>query len=535
MTDYPGLVFSENENQLLASLSASSERPSLDLGGLRELLARAGYANWLLSEEALAALMASYNAPDAELELTIGERRDAGFTLDVAPDAMQAWVSVTAAHGGKALEADALLAALEAAGVVFGIDQAAVTAVCAASATQAAERVSIATGTPAENGIDASFELLVTDARDRSPHLDDKGLIDFRNLGEIPSVAAEQPLMRRIPPTTGTIGRNVRGGIVEPVPGHNEPFTENLVGAYVAGDDVNVLRAVFSGQPVRCGNGVNVEPILHFRNVNMATGNVSFDGTVNIEGEVLPGMKVHATGDIVIGGVIDGAELKAGGDIRIGGGIIAKSHVEAGGAVSARFVENSQVLAGTTIAIDDTALQSDLQANNQIVVGLKSQRGRLAGGSARAMMLIRVPILGSASGGVTSLLLGVNPVLEAKFQQMQKTIEKQREDENNLEKLIKHLSTHGDKAGMLERAKASWQQSLQAWAKLLPERDALEQELALNAKARVEIGASVEGAVDMTICKKALRLRRTYETGSFSMDGDHIVFTDMMGNVKPAS
>ena len=36
----------------------------------------------------------------------------------------------------------------------------------------------------------------------------------------------------------------------------------------------------------------------------MATGNIAFDGTVNIEGEVLPGMKVHASGDIVVTGVV---------------------------------------------------------------------------------------------------------------------------------------------------------------------------------------------------------------------------------------
>jgi len=150
------------------------------------------------------------------------------------------------------------------------------------------------------------------------------------------------------------------------------------------------------------------------------------------------------------------------------------------------------------------------------------------------MMLIRVPILGSSTGGVTRLLLGVNPVLDAKYQELQKSIEKQREEESNLEKLIKHLSAHGDKAGMLERAKASWQQSLQGWAKLLPQRDALEQELALTATAKIEVGASVEGAIDMTFGKKVLHLRRNYETGSFSMDGEHIIFTDMMGNAKPA-
>ena len=131
-----------------------------------------------------------------------------------------------------------------------------------------------------------------------------------------------------------------------------------------------------------------------------------------------------------------------------------------------RFVENAKVTAGTTIAIDDTALQSDLQANNQILVGLKStQRGRLAGGSARAMLLIRTPILGSATGGVTKLLLGVNPVLEAEYQALAHKIDKQREDEQNLDKLVKHLARQGDKAPLLERAKASWEQAVGEFAR----------------------------------------------------------------------
>jgi uncharacterized protein (DUF342 family) len=535
MTDYPGLAFSENENLLLASIQPSAERPLLDLSTLRELLSDAGYRQCLLAEDALLTLVESYNAQGTQVNLPIGERRDASFTLEISPDAMQASISVTPAHGGKPLDPAAIYLALDAAGVLFGIDQGAVNSACAASATSSAEQITVARGLPAENGADARFELLVADVRDRSPQLDENGLINFRDLGEIPSVTAEQPLMRRIPPTTGTVGRNVRLEIIEPVPGRNESFAANLIGAYPDKDDANLLRAVFSGQPVRSSNGVTVEPILHFRNVNMATGNISFDGTVDIEGEVLPGMKVHATGDIVVGGVIDGAHLSAGGDIRVAGGIIAKSQVQAVGAVSARFVENSQILAGTTIAINDTALQSDLQANNQIIVGVKSpQRGRLAGGSARAMMLIRTPILGSPSGGVTSLLLGVNPVLDARYQQLQKKIEKQREEESNLDKLVKHLSSHPDKAGMLERARASWQQSLQGWAKLLPERDALEKELAMTASARIEVGVSVDGAVDMTFCNKALRLRRNYDSGKFSMDGERIVFTDRSGEAKPA-
>ena len=67
-------------------------------------------------------------------------------------------------------------------------------------------------------GEDARFELLVSDARDRSPQVNEHGFIDFRELGEIPVVTADQPLMRRIPATPGQLGCNVRGESIEPQP-----------------------------------------------------------------------------------------------------------------------------------------------------------------------------------------------------------------------------------------------------------------------------------------------------------------------------
>lgn len=536
MNEYPGLEFSENGNCLLAHFIPPPARPLLDCDALRTLLDQAGYGKWAFPDASLAKLVESYNAATVEFELPIGERRDASFSLELSPDAMQAWARIIPACGGAFLEPETIYLALGEAGVTHGIDQAVVSAACAANVED--HRVLVASGTPAENGEDSRFELLVADARDRAPQVAENGLVDFRELGAIPTVVAEQALMRRVPPTTGTAGRNVRGEVIEPVAGKNALFAEKLVGAYVDRDDANLLRAEFSGQPVCCGNAVNIEHVLHVRNVNLASGNIVFDGTVHVEGDVLSGMKVHATGDIVVGGVVDGAELDAGGDIRIGGGIIAKALVRAGGAVAARFVENAQVLAGTTIAIDDSALQAELQANNQILVGIKSpQRGRLAGGSARAMMLIRAPIFGSSTGGVTRLLLGVNPVLEAQYQELCHRIDKQREEENNLEKLVKHLSKPGDKAGggMLERAKNSWQQALQAWAKLMPQKEELERQLALISGARIEVGGSVEGAIDLAFGKKVMRLRRSYGAGSLSMAGDQVVFTDGAGNEIPAS
>ena len=533
MNEYPGLVFVETAGRLMASLGARAEHPILHSDAVRAQLAQAGFSKWTLSDDVLVTLAERYNNSTTECEMPLDAACDSSFALEIGADAMQAWVSVVPAVGGKVLETDDIYLKLDEAGVTFGVDQKAVATACAASE---AGRFLVAAGVPVENGQNAGFELLITDARDRAPHVDEHGLIDFRDLGAIPTVHAEQPLMRRTPPTTGVAGRTIRGQVLEPEPGKNEAFVEHLTGAYVAKDDANLLRAVFSGQPVRCGNGVNVEPILRVRNVNVASGNISFDGTVNIEGEVLPGMKVQATGDIIVGDVVDGAELEAGGDIRVSGGIIAKAHVRAGGSVAARFVENAHVLAGTTIAIDDSALQSDLQANIQILIGVDSpQRGRLAGGSARAMMLIQTPILGAPTSGVTSLLLGVNPVLEAQYRELLQKIEKLKSEEENLEKLVKHLGKQGDKAaGLLARAKASWQESIKAWGRALPERDDLERQLALIAGARIDVGVSLVGAVDVTFASKVQHVRKTYDSGTISVQADRIVFTDPEGNFVTA-
>ena len=55
------------------------------------------------------------------------------------------------------------------------------------------------------------------------------------------------------------------------------------------------------------------------------------------------------------------------------------------------------------------------------------------------------------TGGVTHLVLGVNPVLEAQYQDLLKVIEKQREEESKLEMLVKHLTKIGDKMCIRDR------------------------------------------------------------------------------------
>ena len=340
MTNSLELTLSVSGDRLLATVPPASNRAQLDVDAVRRMLGEVGYGNWLVLEDAVAALVEHHNSCNDELEVAVAERRDASYSVEVSADAMAAWVNWVPAYGGKGVTADEVSAALAKAGVSYGIDAAAVTNLCSKGLP---ERVAVATGLAPENGRDTIFELLVADSRDRVPHVNAKGLMDFRDLGAIPLVVADQALMRRIPPTDGKPGRTIRGELVDPLPGRNEGFAEHLVGAYVAKDDPDLLLAVFNGQPVRCARGVTVEQVLKVRNVNLASGNINFDGTVHVDGEVMPGMKVSATGDITVSGLVDGGELDAGGDIVIGGGIIAQAKARAAGSVAARFAENAHI------------------------------------------------------------------------------------------------------------------------------------------------------------------------------------------------
>jgi uncharacterized protein (DUF342 family) len=283
---------------------------------------------------------------------------------------------------------------------------------------------------------------------------------------------------------------------------------------------------------VQVENGMLVEDLLSLDTVDMDSGNVSFDGSIQIKGDVMANMKVKVTGNIVIGGTVEGSELEAGGDIQIGRGIIAHAKVKAEGAVSAKFVENSEISAGTVISVDDMVLQSDLQALNQVVVGIKAQkRGRIVGGTTRSMMLVRAPQIGADdASGLTTVQVGVNPILEAKLQEVLAEIAKMEAEQENLKKAVQHLKANGDKNNLLPRAQAGLQQALQAWAKMLKEKNKLEEQLAMFQDARIEVTQVAEGSVALIFGKRSRRIQKPYDAGAFTLDpSGHILHIDSRG------
>jgi uncharacterized protein (DUF342 family) len=524
-----GLTLREQGVRVVAEVTAAENRAPLTAKTVRDLLEQAGFGDWVVLDDGLEILLERWASNANALDVEIAEKRDASVSVEIAADGAMAWLKVSPPRGGQNLLGADVAEAIRRAGVVFGIDENAIPQACAALMPA---KIELAHQRPPLNGADSAFELLIQTVAERAPKVNEDGLIDFREMGDIPFVQPGTPLMRRQPATMGVAGCDVRGNPVTPAPGVNIPYANSLKGVRFASGDPELLEADTKGQPVLVENGMLVEDVLSLEKVDMDTGNVSFDGSIQIKGDVVAHMKIKVTGNIVVRGTVEAAELEAGGDIQIGSGIIAHSKVKAGGSVSARFVENSEVSAGTVISVDDMVLQSELQALNQVIVGIKAQkRGRIVGGTTRAMMKVHAPQIGSEeASGLTTVQVGNNPILEAELAEVEVQIAKAETEQNNLKKVVQHLKTNGDKNHQLPRAQAALQNALQVWGARLAEKLKIEGKLALFQGAAVEVSRGVEGSVVLVFGKRSRRLQKSYEAGAFKFDpGGHIVFIDSQG------
>ena len=104
-------------------------------------------------------------------------------------------------------------------------------------------------------------------------------------------------------------------------------------------------------------NEIKITQHLLLEEVNLATGDIQFNGSLEIKGDVGVGAVIRATGDIVIDGTVEGATIECGGSIVLKKGMNAAGHgqITAGKDVVSRFFENVKVVAKGNIEVDKLA------------------------------------------------------------------------------------------------------------------------------------------------------------------------------------
>lgn len=483
----------------------------IDMPALRQALEEQGFSALFIDEAALQEAVQRAGEISEPFSLPVGERRDGHYELTIADDLMAVWLTLTPAYGGRAVGAE-VTDELRLRGIVFGV---------LAGRLQAAllsgqcEQLLIAQGQPPEDGIPARFESLLPDVKERRPQVDKNGIVDYRNLGQILIVHPQDPLLRRIPAIPGKSGTNVRGEVVLARSIATPSFAPECSGTTFAADDPNVMVSAITGQPVMLGNGVVVNPVIEVPAVDLESGNILFEGTVKVAGDVKAGMRIEAGGDVFINGMVEAAEVVAHGDVVIKGGVVGQLSARAGGegltssarvlaqgTVSALFMENAEIRTQQSILISDYANQCLLMAHMEIVVGKSGgRRGSLIGGYASALQRLQAETLGAPSGVLTRVQVGIDPFSQEQQHLLTRRIHALEAELLRIDQLLAFFAINPKKAvgGLLEKAQRSREAKQQELDAQLHELQGLLEDDAQALQARIEIRRRIHGGVEVRI------------------------------------
>ena len=187
-------------------------------------------------------------------------------------------------------------------------------------------------------------------------------------------------------------------------------------------EDGMTIVSLVDGHVELVEGSVFVSDMLEVENVDNSTGNIDYEGSVQINGNVSTNFEVKARGDIVVKGVVEGATLRADGNIIIARGMngMGKGSLSAGGNIVAKFLENANAQADGYVA-SESILHSRIMAGGEINVDGK--RGFITGGRVCATGGINVKTLGSEMGADTIVEVGADPKIKNRIAQLQKLIE----------------------------------------------------------------------------------------------------------------
>lgn len=292
------------------------------------------------------------------------------------------------------------------------------------------EDIEVCKGRPPVNGKNAVIEYLF-EKPNIKPKLLSNGKVDYREFTKFIFVNKDQLIIKRTPADKGKEGRDITGNVIKPIEGEDRQV-EIVEGVY-ANLEKTEFRAKYNGHIILSGNTISVLPLLQINgDVDMRVGNLRFEGTIHITGNVQSGFVLDAD-DIIVDGIVENAELKARNTIVIKRGvkgIISKGFIKAGGNISIGYCENGCITTGGELTIDKYCYNSIIEANTITATGKDSI---ISGGTIKAFSLIDVSKIGSRNSGKMEVILGYSPLLQNKAEKVKVEI-------NQLSELLERIS-----------------------------------------------------------------------------------------------
>ena len=200
-------------------------------------------------------------------------------------------------------------------------------------------------------------------------------------------------------------GKTVRGAMIPPTRG--ETFSAIAAGQGIQRRDATTFVALYDGTLQINDTSIWLERSLVIDgDIKLTSGDVNFDGPVEIKGNVEAGSSVICSGDLLIHGMVSSAFVVAHKGMLVKGGIIGggKTIIRVKGDLSAGFIENASVICHGSIKVARGIVGGTIAGGRRIEA--KGDGGLIAGGEIYCQDEILCQNLGRADGATTKVTMG---------------------------------------------------------------------------------------------------------------------------------
>jgi uncharacterized protein (DUF342 family) len=429
------LKVDDSDQYLDLNITPDLVQKKIEASLIHELIQKSEFKHFFIFDENVIDAINSYKSAEnnnisAVIEHRVGERRDSQIKSRIVEDQLAAYMTVTAGYAGKLPSINSLLQELNSFGIKRGISKKRLGTLvqqCAQALPGEIFEELIAKGLPPRVGKSSKLRPLVQNALDRilKPQTVGTARVDMRNLGAIICVQQGTELLRRMPPTNGRNGYTVGGEVIKAKSGEWIKFRPGD-GTVISDNDENLLLAEISGMPKFKEQKMWVDNIFTCKGVNVGSGNVNYDGSVLVNGDVTEKMEIHATGDVTVNGFVESATIYAGGDIIITEGAMGKvndsateysTSLTSKGSVHVAHGQGLDITCNGNVTVGRQLAYSRINCKGKVSVGaIDKPNGNIFACTIKCQDQVSAGTLGAVSGSNLSVDFseGFNTLLERK-------------------------------------------------------------------------------------------------------------------------
>ena len=384
------------------------------------------------------------------------------YHLNVSNDDMTAYVRfIPASETGHRMSFGGFLKDLKLRGITFGLQTESLKGHFATDGVYCTD-ILLAKGEEPIEGEDAKIEYCFNTDNERRPAQREDGSVDFFHLTTINHCKKGEVLARMIPANPGTPGHDIYGTELRPRDARKVYFRYGR-NIELSEDGLNLVSKV-DGHVSLVEGQVFVADIYTVPAVDVATGNLEYEGSIQVNGNVAENFEVKAGGNVIVNGLVEGSKIIAGGDIIISKGMngMQKGYLKAGGNILVKFLENTRVDAGGYLETD-AIMHSRVAAGTEVRVS--GRRGLIVGGYVQAGTKIEARTVGAGLGALTTLEVGVNPMLRSQYSQMQEEMEEVIKTVKDAEVILYNFRDKVNQGFQYSEAQLNYIKSLQKMVK----------------------------------------------------------------------